>query len=109
MMRVTRHPLAVFAALLLPLCSQAAEPAATVQVAACGLEFELPAAYQVTRPQRQTDEHHGRACAFDIVKLRPEPAPRGECKDKEEGVPSPISPPTLAPACGWMREARHSQ
>lgn len=99
MTRTARHPLAVFAALLLPLCSHATEPAATVQVAACGLEFDLPVAYKITRPKRQADEHNGRACAFDIVKLRPEPAPRGECKDKEEGGQPPYK------VCDWMIDA----
>ncbi|EJE52898.1 hypothetical protein PMI14_02377 [Acidovorax sp. CF316] len=76
-----------------------AEQAATVHVAACGLEFDLPAGYKVTRPQRSADERNGRACAFDIVKVRAEPAPRGECKDQEQGGQPPYK------VCDWRIDA----
>ena len=76
-----------------------AEPAATVHVAACGLEFDLPTGYRITRPKRSADERDGRACAFYIAKIRPEPVPRGECKGKEEGGQPPYK------VCDWMVDA----
>ncbi|MES2612029.1 MAG: hypothetical protein V4679_17390 [Pseudomonadota bacterium] len=93
--RRTLSFLAVLACICVHPAAQAA-PASTVQVAACGLEFDLPAGYKITRPKRSADERDGRACAFDIVKTRPGPAPRGECKDKEEGGQPPYE------VCDWM-------
>lgn len=76
----------------------AAEPA-PAQVAACGLEFDLPAGYKITRPQRSTHASNGRQCAFDIVPARPQPPPRGECKDEDDGGQPPYE------VCDWLIDA----
>lgn len=74
-----------------------ADTASTIHVAACGLEFDLPADYKITRPKRSTqDGDGGRQCSFDIVKARPDPPQRGECKDKSEGGQPPYN------VCDWM-------
>jgi hypothetical protein len=65
-------------------------------ISACGIEFELPRAYKITRPKRSVT--HGanvRVCAFDIVPARHKPE-RGECKDKEEGGSPPYQ------RCDWV-------
>ncbi len=94
-MRTTLACVAMLASVYVHPCARA-ETATTVHLAACGLEFDLPPGYRITRPKRSSDERDGRACAFDIVKARPEPAPRGECKGKEEGGQPPYK------VCDWM-------
>lgn len=72
------------------------DPAPAAHVAACGLEFDLPAGYKITRPKRTQVEDGGRQCTFDIAKAKPDPPPRGECKDKDEGGQPPYH------VCDWM-------
>ena len=78
-----------------PCAAQTGAPA-TTHVAACGLEFDLPADYKITRPKRTQGEREGRQCSFDIVKAKPDPPQRGECKDKDEGGEPPYD------VCDWM-------
>lgn len=78
----------------MPGTGQASGPAA-VRVGVCGLEFELPAGYKITRPKRIASVGESRGCSFDVVRSRPEPAPRGDCKNKEEGGSPPYD------RCDW--------
>lgn len=92
---ITTAALALLATVGMPHAARAAEPPAT-HIAACGLEFDLPAGYKITRPKRSADTGNGARCGFDIVKARPEPPQRGECKDKEEGGSPPYD------VCDWV-------
>lgn len=89
---------------LLPLLAAAciatarAQPSAS-HIAACGLEFDLPAGHKITRPSRTRDAQGGASCAFDIVQARPEPPQRGDCKDEEDGGQPPYD------VCDWMIDA----
>ena len=76
-------------------CAQAGQPT-TIPVAACGLEFDLPVGYKTTRPKRMELAPHGRLCAINIVKARPDPVQQGECKDKEDGGQPPYN------VCDWV-------
>ena len=69
---------------------------AIAHVAACGLEFDLPAGYKITRPKRMVDARDGASCSFDIVKARPDPPQQGECKDEEDSGQPPFD------VCDWM-------
>lgn len=97
-----KHSLLAFAlaaACSLSTAAQTMAPAsapALVHVAACGLEFDLPAGYKITRPKRMQVENGGRQCTFDIAKALPDPPQRGECKDKDEGGQPPYG------VCDWM-------
>lgn len=82
---------------LLP--AKAADRPPVAHVAACGLEFDLPAGYKVTRPQRVTDLSSSASCGFDIVKAKPEPPRRGECMDAEDGGQPPYD------VCDWTIDA----
>ena len=75
--------------------ARTADPA-SLHVAACGLEFDLPAGYRITRPKREEDPRDGRQCAFDIIPARYVPPLRGECKDEEDGGQPPFD------VCDWM-------
>lgn len=97
-------PLAFVLAMLIhmPGAAQTAAPSAT-HVAACGLEFDLPPGYKITRPHRTPTRgsggNSGRQCSFDIVKSKPEPPQRGECKGEEDGGQPPYD------VCDWMLRA----
>lgn len=80
-------------------CAAQTDASATVHVAACGLEVDLPAGYKISRPKRQhgtQDGQEGRQCAFDVVKAKPDPPQRGDCKDKDEGGQPPCD------VCDWV-------
>lgn len=72
--------------------SGAAEGA--VSVRACGVAFDLPSQYRITRPVRSVSRQGVRMCAFDVVPAQPTPK-QLECKDEAEGG----SPPY--PLCDW--------
>lgn len=76
-----------------------ADTASPAHVAACGLEFDLPAGYKITRPKRTSDPRDGASCAFDIVRARSDPPQRGDCKDEEDGGQPPYN------VCDWMIDA----
>ncbi|BEP96959.1 hypothetical protein GmRootA79_53440 (plasmid) [Acidovorax sp. A79] len=100
----------------LPSAAQTTAPTA-IHVAACGLEFDLPAGYKITRPQRQADARYDQSCAFDIVKAKPGPPLRGECKDEQEGGQPPYhvcdwevnaGPPTPSVRVARIRPGTHA-
>lgn len=93
-----KHIILVLAASACMPCPAQTTVSAPIHIAACGLEFDLPAAYKITRPSRTQGESEGegRQCSFDIVKAKPAPPPRGECKDKNEGGEPPYD------VCDWM-------
>lgn len=94
----TAAALALLAAASAPGAAQTGAPDA-VHVAACGLEFDLPADYKITRPKREQgsqDGQEGRQCAFDVVKAKPDPPQRGDCKDKDDGGQPPYD------VCDWV-------
>ncbi len=68
----------------------------TGHIAACGLEFDLPAGHKITRPSRMADAQGGASCSFDIVRAKPEPPQRGDCKDKADGGQPPYN------VCDWV-------
>jgi len=80
----------------LPGTAQADTAPPPAHVAACGLEFDLPAGYKVTRPKRDGSPQDGASCDFDIVQARPAPPQRGECKGREDGGQPPYN------VCDWM-------
>ncbi len=62
-------------------------------VMACGLAFELPVHYRITRPQRSESE--GRTvCAFDVVAAKSKPL-QLDCKGRREGGSPPYN------VCDW--------
>lgn len=68
-----------------------AQPPPTV--VACGLAFELPVHYRITRPQRSESE--GRTvCAFDVVAAKSKPV-QVDCKGRREGGSPPYN------VCDW--------
>lgn len=96
--RRTMIALVAFALAGIPWLAEAGQRPPT-HVAACGLEFDLPAGYKVTRPKREADPGNGRQCAFDIVPAKPKPPVRGECMDEEAGGQPPFD------VCDWMIDA----
>lgn len=101
LLAATRVPLLRFgpwvAFVLIAACPPAhvrAGAPSVAHVAACGLEFDLPAGYKITRPKRMVDAREGASCSFDIVKAKPEPHWH-DCKDKEEGGEPPYD------VCDW--------
>lgn len=98
--RSSRNAAAILAWMTAAVCMSgiawADAPRSIAHVAACGLEFELPAGYRITRPKRIEEPRDGRRCAFDIVDSRPAPPRRGECKDKDDGGEPPYD------VCDWM-------
>ena len=97
--RHTMIALVAFAMAGIPWRVAEAEQRPSIHVAACGLEFDLPAGYRITRPTRQQDPRDGRQCAFDIVPAKYVPPLRGECKDEEDGGQPPFD------VCDWMIDA----
>jgi hypothetical protein len=71
-----------------------------VSVRACGVAFDLPSQYRITRPVRSVSRQGVRVCAFDIVPAQAAPKSL-ECKDEAEGG----SPPY--PLCDWDISAGH--
>lgn len=63
-------------------------------VMACGLAFELPVHYRVTKPRRTEGVDGMRLCAFDVVPAKMPPREL-ECKDKDEGGLPPYK------VCDW--------
>lgn len=90
---------ALACACLAPAQAQHAATRPATPVAACGLAFDLPAGYKITRPQRTQDPGEGASCAFDIVRAKPAPPPRGDCKDEGDGGQPPYH------VCDWMIDA----
>lgn len=74
-----------------PLVAEAM-PAPTVM--ACGLAFELPVHYRITKPRRSETFDGAPLCSFDVVAARKEP-PQLDCKDKEDGGSPPYK------VCDW--------
>ena len=62
---------------------------APATVRSCGIEFEIPSAYKITKPKRS-----GNSCSFDIVSRKPQPF-EGDCWSKEEGGTPPYD------VCDW--------
>lgn len=67
---------------------------AVASVRACGVAFDLPAAYRITRPRRSVTHQGVRVCAFDVVPASAT-AERLECKDEAEGGSPPYG------LCDW--------
>lgn len=86
---------------------RAAEPLPTdamppPTVMACGLAFELPVHYRITKPRRTESFDGVRLCSFDVVAARKEP-PQLDCKDKEDGGSPPykVCDWAISDAKGW--------
>lgn len=82
------------AILALGVDAQAAEAVPTQTVRSCGVAFELPRTWKITRPRRSVDARGLAVCAFDVVAAKPVP-PQLECKDGEDGGPPPYE------VCDW--------
>ncbi|MBD9393636.1 hypothetical protein [Acidovorax sp. ACV01] len=87
---------------LLPgvVAAQAGKPAVATSpvlpptVMACGLAFELPVQYRITRPRRTEGSGGMGVCAFDVVPAINPPKVL-ECKNKDEGGSPPYN------VCDW--------
>ncbi len=69
-------------------------PARPPTVMACGLAFELPVEYRVTRPRRTEGPGGMRLCSFNVVSAA-NPPKELKCMDKEEGGSPPYN------VCDW--------
>lgn len=69
-----------------------ATPPATVM--ACGLAFELPVEYRITKPRRAEGAGGMGLCSFDVVSAKRQPREL-ECKDRDEGGSPPYK------VCDW--------
>lgn len=85
----------LLAAILVPwVDAQAAEAVPPQTVRSCGVAFELPRTWKITRPRRTVDAQGLAVCAFDVVAAKPAPL-QLDCKDEEDGGSPPYE------VCDW--------